>query len=114
VHTALTPMRRRLDQQFRPDFILRDDFENAITSGPPVGAEKIIRLLDEAKDGVAAHRCSLTIGNFIIENGVMGYVRKSVDGSWGRVRFILVINWQGQLSWPDKYVKTDADPVATN
>src|SRR5712671_1510124 len=28
-HTALTPMRGRLYQQHRPDFILRDDLENA-------------------------------------------------------------------------------------
>ena len=83
-HTALTPMRGRLYQQHRPDFILRDDLENAITADSPVITEKIIRLLDEAKGGIAGHGVSLTLGNFIIENGVMGYVRKAVDGSGGR------------------------------
>ena len=29
-HTALTPMRGRLYQHHRPDFVLRDDLENAI------------------------------------------------------------------------------------
>ena len=57
--------------------------------------EKIIRLLDEAKGGIAGHGASLTIGNFIIESGVMGYVRKAVDGSGGRVRFIPIVDRQG-------------------
>ena len=107
-------MRGRLYQQHRPDFILRNDLENAITADSPVITEKIIRILDEAKGGIAGHGVSLTLGNFIIENGVMGYVRKAVDGSGGRLRFIPIIDRQGQLSWPDKYVKTDAEAVAAN
>jgi hypothetical protein len=113
-HTALTPMRGRLYQQHRPDFVIRDDLENAVTSDSPAITEKIIRLLDEAKGGIAGHGASLTVGNFILECGVMGYVRKAVDGSGGRVRFIPIIDRQGQLSWPDKYVKTDADGFAAN
>lgn len=105
-HTALTPMRGRLYQEHRPDFVLRDDLENAITADLPAVTEKIIRLLDEAKGGMAAHGASLTLGNFIIENGVMGYVRKSVDGSGGRVRFIPIVDRAGVLAWPDKYAKT--------
>jgi hypothetical protein len=68
-HTALTPMRGRLYQQHRPDFVLRDDLENAITAESPAITEKIIRLLDEAKGGMAPHGASLTVGNFIIETG---------------------------------------------
>jgi hypothetical protein len=113
-HTALTPMRGRLYQQHRPDFILRDDLENAITADSPAITEKIIRLLDEAKGGIAGHGASLTLGNFIIENGVMGYVRKAVDGSGGRLRFIPIVDRKGQLSWPDKYVKTDSEAVVAN
>lgn len=113
-HTALTPMRGRLYQQYRPDFILRDDLENAITAESPAVTEKIIRLLDEAKGGIAGHGVSLTIGNFIIETGVMGYIRKAVDGSGGRVRFIPIIDRSGQATWPDKYVKTDLDAVTAN
>ncbi len=91
-HTALTPMRGRLYQQYRPDFILRDDLENAITADSPAITEKIIRLLDEAKGAIAGHGVSLTLGNFIIENGVMGYVRKAVDGSGRRSRFISFVD----------------------
>jgi hypothetical protein len=56
----------------------------------------------------AGHGVSPTLGNFIIENGVMRYVRKAVDGSGGRLRFITVVDRQGQHSWPDKYVKPTA------
>lgn len=113
-HTALTPMRGRLYQQHRPDFILRDDLENAVTADSPAITEKIIRLLDEAKGGMAGHGVSLTLGNFILEAGVMGYVRKAVNGSGGRARFIPITNRQGEPAWPDKYVKTDADAAAIN
>ena len=82
-HTALTPMRGRLYQQYRPDFVLRDDLENAITAASPAVTEKIIRLLDEAKGGMAAHGATLTLGNYIIEEGVMGYVRRSVATAGG-------------------------------
>jgi hypothetical protein len=87
-HTALTAMRGRLYKQYRPDFVLRDDLENAITAESPPVTDKIIRLLDEAKGGMAAHGASLTVGNFIIENGVMGYIRQSIEGGGRRVRFI--------------------------
>jgi hypothetical protein len=113
-HTALTPMRGRLYQHYRPDFVLRDDLENAITADSPAVTEKIIKLLDEAKGGMAAHGASLTVGNFIIEEGTMGYIRKSVSRSGGRVRFIPIVYPNGEISWPDKYVKTDAEAAEAN
>jgi hypothetical protein len=113
-HTALTPMRGRLYQQHCPDFILRDDLENAITADSPAITEKIIRLLDEAKGGIAGHGGSLTLGNLIIENGVMGYVRKAVDGAGARFRFIPIVTRQGTLSWSYKYVKIDAEALLAN
>jgi len=113
-HTALTPMRGRLYQNFRPDFVLRDDLDNAITVRSPAVTEKIIGLLDEASGGMAGHGASLTIGNFIIEEGVMGYLRRSAEGSGGRVRFVPVVASDGTISWPDKYVKTDAEALEAN
>jgi hypothetical protein len=111
-HTALTPMRGRLYMQHRSDLILRDDLENAIAAEAPSITEEIIRLLDDAKGGVAGQGASLTVGDFIIENGVMGYVCKAVDGSGGSARF--VVDRQGVVSWPDKYVNTDDEAVRAN
>lgn len=113
-HTALTPMRGRLFKNHRPDFVLRDDLENAITAESPAVTEKIVKLLDEARGGMAAHGAALTVGNFIIENGTMGYIKRSVEGAGGRVRFIPVVDKQGTVSWPSKYVKTDAEAVEAN
>lgn len=113
-HTALTPMRGRIFKQYRPDFVLRDDLENAITAESPAITEKIVRLLDEAKGGMAGHGASLTIGNFIIENGVMGYIKRSVEGSDGRVRFIPVVDRAGTPAWPEKYVATDLQALDAN
>ncbi len=113
-HTALTPMRGRLYQQNRPDFVLRDDVENSITAISPPVTEKIISLIDEAKGGMAGHGVSLNLGNFVIEDGVMGYLKRSIEGSGGRVRFVPVIAKDGTISWPDKYVKTDVEAVAAN
>jgi len=76
-HTALTPMRGRLYQHHRPDFVLRDDLENAITAESPAITERIIKLLDEAKGGIAGHGISLTFGNYISEEGVMGFIKRS-------------------------------------
>lgn len=113
-HTALTPMRGRLYQQYRPDFVLRDDLENMITSISPVVTEKIISLIDEAKGGLASHGVSLNLGNYIIENGVVGYLMKSVEAAGGRVRFVPVVDKKGKVSWPDKYVRTDAEARILN
>jgi hypothetical protein len=41
-------------------------------------------------------------------------VRKAVNGSGGRARFIPIVDRQGELAWPDKYVKTDADAAVVN
>lgn len=113
-HTALTPMRGRLFQNHRPDFVLRDDLENAITAESPAITEKIVRLLDEAKGGMAGHGASLTVGNYIVENGVMGYIRRSVEAAGGKVRFIPIVDTDGGISWPEKYVKTDAEALEAN
>jgi hypothetical protein len=113
-HTALTPMRGRLFQKNRPDFVLRDDLENAITSDSPAITEKIVRLLDEAKGGMAGHGSALTVGNFIVEEGVMGYIKRSVEASGGRVRFVPIVDGAGVVSWPDKYVQSDLEAIEAN
>src|SRR5947209_3787606 len=101
-HTALTPMRGRKVGTERPDFVLRDDLENAITVQSPAVTEKIIRVLNEAKSGMPDYASALTLGNYIIEEGVVGYIMKLVAGAGGPVRFIPVVDKQGNISWPDK------------
>lgn len=109
-HSALQPVRGRKHGTLRPDFILRDDLENAITASSPQVTQKIIRMLNEAKSGMATHGVELNLGNYIVEEGVVSYIMKSVD----RTRFIPVVNKKGEIAWPDKYVKTDAELLAVN
>ena len=112
-HTALTPMRGRLYQQHRPGFVLRDDLENAITAESPAVTEKIIKLLDEAKGGMAGHGAALTLGNFIIEEGVIGYIKRSVAAQAASSASSRSPT-RHSISWPDKYVRTDAEALVAN
>jgi hypothetical protein len=113
-HTALTPTRGRKVGTERPDFRLGDDLENTITAESPAITDKIIRVLSESKAGLPDYASSLTLGNYISEVGVVAYVMKLVEGAGGRVRFIPVVDRQGNISWPDKYVKTDAEAAEIN
>jgi len=106
-------MRGRLYQQHRPDFVLRDDLENAITAKSAAITEKIVRLLAEAK-GWATQGASLAVGNFIPENGTMADIRRAAEGAQGRMRFIPVVDRFGAISWFAKFVKTDAEAVEIN
>lgn len=113
-HTALQSMRGRKFGKYRPDFILRDDIENEITIQSPAITEKIISVLDAGKGGMAPHAAELTLGNYLLENGVIGYVKRAVEEAGGRVRFIPVVDRHGAIAWPAKYVKTDAEAVEAN
>jgi hypothetical protein len=113
-HTALTPTRGRKVGTERPDFVLRDDIENEKTVLSPAVTEKLIGVLDGARAGLPDHAASLTLGNYIIENGVIGYVMKLVRGSNGPVRFIPVVDRQGNIAWPEKYVRTDREAIEAN
>lgn len=63
---------------------------------------------------MAAHGASPTVGNFIIETGVMGYMRQSIERGGGLVRFIPVVDRSGAIAWPDKFVKTDPEALDAN
>lgn len=113
-HTALTPTRGRKVGTSRPDFRLADDLENAITAESPAVTEKIIKVLSESKAGLPDYAASLTLGNYISEEGVVAYIMKLIRGGGGVVRFVPVVDKQGNISWPDKYVKTDAEAAEIN
>lgn len=113
-HTALKPVRGRKFGNRRPDFILRDDLENAITVRSPVMTEKLIEVMNEGKGGKAQYSSELILGNYIIENGVVGYIMKQVEGSGGPVRFIPAYDKQKRLAWPERHVLTDAEAVEAN
>jgi hypothetical protein len=74
--------------------------------------QKIIRLLDEAKGGLAGH--DLSLSNDVADTREMSHVGKAMDGSGRRPRFIPIVLREGELAWPDKYVKTDSEALVAN
>jgi len=113
-HSVLESVRGRKHGDKRPDFRILDDVENEITVRSPVISEKITTILDAGKGGMPDYGSTLVLGNYLAENGVIAYLMRQVKGSGGIVRFIPVVDKEGNISWPDKYVKTDLDAVQAN
>ena len=113
-HSTQESIRGRVHLAQRPDFILFDDIETSKTSDSRPTTEKIIDHVDEAKTGLSVDGCELYLGNYIIEEGVVGYVMRSIENSAGRVRFIPVVNKLDEIAWTDKYVHTDAEALEEN
>lgn len=106
--------RGRIHGEQRPDFWLLDDIENKVTVRSVVKTGAVIDHVDEIKRGMSPQACMLLLGNYLIEEGSVAYVMKSVRNSGGIVRFVPVIDKKGNIAWPDKYVLTDAEAVEIN
>ncbi len=113
-HSTQESVRGRLHGNQRPDFFLLDDVETSKTVDSVPVTQKIIAHIDEMKTGLASNGSILYLGNFIIENGTVAYIMRSVEGSGGKVRFVPVVDKRGVIAWAGKYVKTDAEAVEIN
>lgn len=113
-HSTQESVRGRIHGKQRPDFFLFDDIENVKTIRSIPLTESIKTHYDEVKRGLAPTACTLLLGNYIAEEGSVAYVMKSVENSGGRVRFTPVVDKQGNIAWPDKYVHTDEEAVKIN
>ena len=111
---GLSTVLGRLYQQHCPDFVLRDDLENALATESRQITNKIIRLLDEASDWIACRRVSLKLGNVIIEYMVRKCIRTLTEGACGPVRCIPIIDRAGQVSGADKFVERNTEAVEAN
>ncbi len=107
--------RGRVYKEQRPDCYILDDLENFKTIDSYPITHKIIKHYDELKSGLAADACILTLGNYITEEGVVSYIMEAIKRNpRGRLRFVPVVDKKGVISWPDKYVKTNAEAAAIN
>ncbi len=113
-HSTQESVRGRLHGNQRPDFFLLDDVETSKTVDSVPITQKIIAHIDEMKTGLAVNGSILYLGNFIIENGTVAYIMRSVEGSHGRLRFVPVVDKKGVIAWPGKYVHTDAEAWKVN
>ena len=98
----------------RPDWFLFDDIENNVTKESRVLMAKIAAHIDEARTGLQTGGSILTLGNLIIDDGVVAKVMEDVKRAGGIVRNVPVESIDGILAWPDKYVKTDKEAYEQN
>lgn len=113
-HSTQESVRGRIHGAQRPDFFVFDDVETSKTVESIPLTQKIIKHVDEVRAGLGTTASCLYLGNYIIENGVVSYLMKVVEGSGGNVRFIPVVDGRGNIMWPGKYVHTDAEAYELN
>lgn len=106
--------RGRIYQNNRPDLFVLDDIETSKTKDSIPVTQKIIAHINEMKAGLSANGSVLYLGNYISENGVIQHVMDSVGRNLkGVVRNVPVVK-NGAITWPDKYVATDAEALDSN
>lgn len=100
----------------RPDFYVLDDIENDITKESPVMRTKIMAHYNELKSGAANTAGILTLGNLIIDDGVISKIMDLCEQNpeSAVVRNIPVVTDDNRITWPDKYVFTDAEAAELN
>lgn len=115
-HSVYESTRGRLYKNRRPDCYLLDDFENLLTIKSQVIMSKIKDHIDEMRAGLAPGACVLYLGNMLLEDGVVSYIKDLLkkNPASSIVREIPVVSNEGVVSWSDKYVKTDAEAFKLN
>lgn len=106
--------RGRIHGEQRPDFWLLDDIENSKTIRSVPVTQGIISHFNEIKRGMSPQASMLVLGNYLTEEGSVAYAMESARNSGGVVRFIPVVDKQGNIAWPDKYVATDEEAIRVN
>jgi phage terminase large subunit-like protein len=97
--------------QYRPELIILDDIETMKTAVSSARTEQVINYIDEMLYGAAAYAKFFVLGNRITYNGSIQYLEDKVTNkpNW-RVHDVAVIDpITNELTWPDKYVRTDAE-----
>lgn len=106
---------KNIQAENRTDLYVIDDFENNETKDSFVTTNSVIKHLNELRAGLPAGASILYLCNYITDTGSVAYIMdKLKNNPRGRVRFIPVVNPQGVIAWPSKYVKTDAEAFELN
>lgn len=107
--------RGRLYGIFRPDLYILDDIENSKTKDSPAIRAKIIEHYNELKSGLSATGGVLTLGNLIIDDGVIGTILEGIaQNTKTAIARIIPVVANGSIMWPDKYVMTDKEAAELN
>lgn len=107
--------RGRLTGADRLDLMIYDDFENNKTKDSSPVTQKVIENINEYRSGMPAYASVLYLCNYITDSGSVAHIMETLRGNnRARVRFVPVVDSRGNISWPDKYVKTDQEAHEIN
>ena len=114
-HTTQEPVRGRRHREFRPDLLIFDDFENLKTIRSEAATKEVREHLAEFKGGIDQRDGRvLFLGNKLSEDGnVALLMRRAKEDPMFRVREIWMLDEEGNPSWPERHVLTDAELVAS-
>lgn len=114
-YTTQEGTRGRIFDRFRPDLYVVEDYETTKTiESAPVTA-KIIKHIDELKAGLAVDGQVIFLGNYISEVGSVAQMIAEAAANPVAWRMQMVaVEKDGEIAWPDKYVRTNEEAVAIN
>lgn len=107
--------RGRIFDRFRPDLYIVEDFETAKTSESVPVTAKIIKHIDELKAGLSVDGQVIFLANLITETGsVASLIQEAKENSGAWRMQMVAVEEDGEIQWPDKYVRTQEEAVEIN
>jgi phage terminase large subunit-like protein len=113
--TSQSP-RGEVYQEFRPDLVVLDDYENLETIDSEAYTEEVIHYIDELLSGLGNTAQIISLSNRLTFGGSVSYLEdrlKTIPNC--KIYDIPVVNKEtGAINWPDKYVMTDKEADEIN
>jgi phage terminase large subunit-like protein len=113
-HSTQESVRGRIHGHQRPDFLLLDDFETNKTKDSKAYTEQVIKHIDEFKTGLDSTAKILYLGNYITEFGSIQTLLERAKTDFRLFVRMVAVEENGEPTWPEKYVMTDAEAEGTN
>lgn len=115
-HSTQEPVRGRSFGEFRPDFLLLDDFETYATVDSKAAMEKVRSHIGEFHGGLAPDATIVYLGNYLTEYGIVQDImdRAKTDPVLRCRKVDVADEFMGTITWPEKYVWTDVEANLAN
>lgn len=113
-NTTQVDVRGRKHFDSRPNVRVLDDFENMVTKDSPVKTQSIRQNIMSAVGGIAPKGIMVYLGNYLTEHGNVQYLidRAKIDPKI-KVINIPILDKEGQPTWKERFVLTDAEGKIT-
>lgn len=107
--------RGRLYKNKRPGLFILEDFETSKTKDSYPITYKVIQHIEEMRAGISQASAVLYLCNYITEEGSVAHIEEKVENNpKGIVRRIPIVDPNGNIAWPDKYVHTEQEAREEN